>query len=87
MNKREEIASLICEISGLNREKADFTNQINLVTDLNMDSIKIVELIVRLEAEYGIEITDRYLDVNVLSDFDNLVALIEKLTETLKGEQ
>lgn len=82
MDIRERIAIKICNIAGINLEQMDLFKEINLITDLDFDSIKLIELIVILENEFEIEITDEYLDLNIISDFQKLVNLIEKLSES-----
>lgn len=84
MNIRERVAKQICAIADIDMEQINTLKEINLITDLELDSIKIVELIVVLENEFGIDISDDYLDLNILANFQQLVSLIEKLLEIKK---
>jgi acyl carrier protein len=52
----EKIAGIIADQLGIDSE--DITMESNLTEDLKADSIDIVALIMDLESEYGIEISD-----------------------------
>lgn len=80
MNITEKVAEIICRVADISKEQINVSHNINLITDLNLDSIKIVELIVVLENEFDINITDEYLDLNIISNFNELVALVERLS-------
>ena len=79
---RKRVAMQISSIVGINLEQIDTSKEFNLITDLEFDSIKLIELIIILENEFGIEITDEYLDLNIISDFQKLAGLIEKLSKS-----
>lgn len=54
----------------------------NLVTDLGLDSIGILQVILGIEKEFGISIENHELDSGLLSRMSNLVSMIqEKLYE------
>lgn len=82
MDTRKRMAMQISSIAGINLEQIDTSKEFNLITDLEFDSIKLIELIIILENEFGIEITDEYLDLNIISDFQKLADLIEKLAKS-----
>lgn len=82
MDIRKRVAMQISSIVGINLEQIDTSKEFNLITDLEFDSIKLIELIIILENEFGIEITDEYLDLNIISDFQKLAGLIEKLSKS-----
>lgn len=82
MDTRKRMAMQISSIAGINLEQIDTSKEFNIITDLEFDSIKLIELIIILENEFGIEITDEYLDLNIISDFQKLADLIEKLAKS-----
>ena len=53
-------------------------NQTNLITDLGLDSIGVLQLILGIEKEFGISIENHELDSETFSTIGNLVTVIEK---------
>lgn len=49
----------------------------NLIYDLNFDSIKIIELVILIETEFGIELKDEDLVLEKMSTFGGLIKIIE----------
>lgn len=47
---------------------------------LQMDSIQFISIVVQVEEEFGIEIPDECLTVDVLNTFDDFVSLIDKFS-------
>lgn len=61
---------------------AKIGEETNLVTDLGLDSIGILQVILGVEKEFGISIEQHELDSGLLSRMGNLVSMIqEKLYE------
>ncbi len=56
---KDRILELIAEQFGLNTD--ELTDDIDLRNDLNADSIDLVELVMSLEDEFGIEVNDEDL--------------------------
>lgn len=54
------------------------TKDLDLISDLDFDSMQIVELIVETENEFNIIIEDEDMDLEILSKFCNLNNMIEK---------
>ena len=50
----------------------------NLITDLGLDSIGILQVILGVEKEFGISIKQHELDSELLSRMGNLVSMIQK---------
>jgi acyl carrier protein len=53
-------------------------SQTNLITDLGLDSIGVLQLILGIEKEFGISIENHELDSETFSTIGNLVTVIEK---------
>ncbi len=49
----------------------------NLVAELGLDSINTIEYLIWVESEFGIQIADEDLSINLIDDLDNLVSYIE----------
>lgn len=54
------------------KQNFEYKKNINLRTDLNMDSLDIIKFFMELEEVYEIEITDECIDKNDLLNLDNL---------------
>lgn len=53
-------------------------DDLDLINELDFDSLQIVELIVEIENEFNIVIEDEDMDLEILSKFRNLNILVEK---------
>ena len=73
----EKIQEMLAEALGLSVEKV--TADAKIVDDLGADSLDVVELLSRLEDEFGIIIPDE--DVEQLLTVGDVVNEIEKLTK------
>ncbi len=73
----EKIKEMLAEALNLPAEKV--TAESKIVEDLGADSLDVVELLSRLEDEYGITIPDE--DVEQLLTVGDVVNEIEKLTK------
>lgn len=80
-----EIESKLQELIVSSGEDVDF-NKINedtdLVRDFNFDSISLIQLVVNIEKTFNIEINDEDLLIEKLSQYRELVMMLEeKLSE------
>jgi acyl carrier protein len=73
----EKIQAMLAEALNLPLEKV--TADAKIVDDLGADSLDVVELLSRLEEEYGIMIPDE--DVENLATVADVAAQIEKLAK------
>jgi len=59
-------------------DDADLLNeQTNLLSDLGLDSVAILQLILGIEKDFGVTIKDSELDSDVFSKMKNLIDIIE----------
>ena len=73
----EKIQAMLAEALNLSAEKV--TPDSKIVEDLGADSLDVVELLSRLEDEYGVIIPDE--DVETLVTVADVAAAIEKLVK------
>lgn len=63
-------------------EEVDLVNSVtehtNLITDIGLDSVAILQLILQIEKKYGITIRNDELDSDIFSSMNNIVTLIKK---------
>jgi acyl carrier protein len=79
---RLEIIGQLCEILESWVSDIDLTSKINeetnLITDLGLDSIGVLQVILGVEKAFGISIQTHELDSELLSRFGNLVRMIQE---------
>lgn len=64
-------------------DSVSLNEQTSLLTDLGLDSVAILQLILGIEKEFNVTIKDHELDSEVFSKMANLIDIIEgKLNET-----
>ena len=74
---KDRILELIAEQFGLNTDEV--TDDIDLRNDLNADSIDLVELVMSLEDEFGIEVNDEDLkNINTIGDIIEYASELEE---------
>ena len=73
----ESIVSVIKEV--LNNENLTINNETNLITDLGMDSISLMMLVVYIEDQYQIILPDDFFTIDKLSSVDIIVKTICEL--------
>lgn len=77
MTTFERIAKIICEYTDL--KPSEITEETNIRTDLQLNSLELVNLAVAIEDEFDVEIPDREaLGLETVAD---AVAIIEKYAD------
>lgn len=71
----KEIIAIIADVSGF--EESDITPDTNIVKDLEVDSIKAIEITVAIEKKFHVSIRDE--DVPKITSVKQAVDLVEKL--------
>lgn len=77
----EKIWELVVKNAGDTSEDLDIMvevkNDIDLINDLEYDSLRLITLIIDIESHYGIEIDDRYLLLDVLRKFNAIEKIVK----------
>ncbi|HTP03598.1 MAG TPA: acyl carrier protein [Nitrospirota bacterium] len=76
-NVEKEIVSIISDVSGLDAE--DITPEKNFFKDLEVDSIKAIEITVAIEKKFKVSIRDE--DVPKITTVQEAVALVNSLLD------
>jgi len=76
-NVEKEIVSIIADVSGFDEE--EITPDKNFFDDLEIDSIKAIEITVAIEKKFKISVRDE--DVPNITTVKEAVALVNKLME------
>ncbi len=74
-NIEKEIISIISDVSGIDEEK--ITLETNLVNDLEVDSIKAIEIAVAIEKKYKISVRDE--DIPNLTTVKQIIDISKSL--------
>ncbi len=74
-NVEQEIVSIIADVSGF--DEHEITPETNIVQDLEVDSIKAIEITVAIEKKFKVSIRDE--DVPKIVSVKQAVELVEKL--------
>lgn len=82
-NVEKEIKSIIADVSGVDEE--EITPDSNLANDLEIDSIKAIEIVVAIEKKYKVSIRDE--DIPNINTPRQIVELTkELLTKVAKSD-
>lgn len=73
----EKVQAMLAEALGISADK--ITPDARIIEDLGADSLDVVELLSRLEDEYGITIPDE--DVETLKTVGDVAAELEKISK------
>ncbi len=74
-NVEKEIISIISDVSGYDVE--EITPETNIMKDLEVDSIKAIEITVAIEKKFKVSVRDE--DVPKITTVKDALALVEKL--------
>jgi len=64
-------------VADYDQDKADLKGEYSLVDDLGADSLDIVELIMRFEEEFDIEISEEDLNTNHIDTINDAIELVK----------
>ncbi len=73
----KEIITIVADISGF--EPEEITPKSKLAADLEIDSIKAIEIVVAIEKKYKVSVRDE--DVPKISTVSDTVAVVRKLLD------
>jgi len=77
INVDERLRELIVKDSPVSITCGDIKEDTDLINDLGFDSIQIMKFLTEVENEFGIEIEDEYLSLEIIGKFGNLKETIE----------
>ena len=73
----KKLKQIIVDVATNSIELSVINDLTVLTNDLGFDSVQIVNLIVELEVQFGIEIDDDDLDIEKLTEYHNLLEMIK----------
>ena len=79
-NIEKEIVAIVSEVSGVDEEEISL--DANLAKDLDIDSIKAIEIIVAIEKKYKVSVRDE--DIPSINTVRQIVELSVKLLTTME---
>ncbi|CNJ65511.1 TPA: acyl carrier protein [Streptococcus agalactiae] len=75
-NIEKQLQIIICDIKSQNTT-LNFSDSLDLVDDLNFNSLDMVLLIIRIEEHFNIELSSNDLQKNKFSSYKNIKYLLE----------
>lgn len=80
----QSTSSILTEIVNeiLGTEDYEITEESNLIKDLDIDSINLILMVVKIEERFGITLPDEFLSKEYLSDCSSIIALIENTSKS-----
>ncbi|GII84218.1 hypothetical protein Ssi03_22080 [Sphaerisporangium siamense] len=73
---KAKLRKILVESLELSRDAADIPDT-NLVQELGLDSINTLEYLIWVESEFGIQIADEDLSVDLINDLNVLASYVE----------
>lgn len=73
----QKMVEVICRILEMDAKSSIINENTNLIEDYEMDSLKLVELIIEIESEFQIIIEDDDLDLDKISSVSFLNSLVK----------
>lgn len=73
-DKRGTVLDIVEDATGIERDELEGSKRLG--DDLNIDSLSLMDIAVRLEEEFGVEVPDE--DINRVKTIDELVGLVDK---------
>lgn len=73
----QKMVEVICRILEMDAKSSIINENTNLIEDYEMDSLKLVELIIEIESEFQIIIEDNDLDLDKISSVSFLNSLVK----------
>lgn len=84
LNNKKQLINLIGKYSKIEIEDEFLSDDISLDNDLGIDSIMLLQLVVDIEDEFSISISDDELDTEVIGTFGGLLSLINEKTARIE---
>ncbi len=86
LTTHERIINLICNDVAVGLSVDEVSNESSLFDDLSLDSIQLVELFTKLEAEFLIELDDDDLDFQHFASVNSLASFVDTMVTAGGGD-
>ena len=81
MKTKSTLDQVIFSVCKKNSTDFILSEKTNLVQDFGFSSIGLMELVIRIEEEFNIEVTNDFFDIKKLSDYNWLLKNLRKLLQ------
>ena len=78
MDNKKQLIDLIEKYSKIKIESVLLSDDVSLEKDLGIDSIMLLQLVVDIEDEFSISISDDELDIEIIGTYGGLLDLINQ---------
>lgn len=81
--KDAELKEVIVAVSGRGLSTDDINDATDLISDLSLDSVSLMQLIVEIETRFGFIFEDSMLDFEAITEYAKLKAYVEACRESV----
>lgn len=78
---KEKVVDILSKIFYYKSVDKDLIEYVDLIDDLEIDSISFISMLVEIESAFGITIPDDFLLVNYFSTVEDIVNLVKSMLE------
>jgi acyl carrier protein len=85
MPTRETLRNFLRELLAEYGETADFSDDTSLVISGMLDSLAVLRIVVFLEQEFGLDLSDQGFDQNDFDSVTSIMQMIKRVGPVIKG--
>ena len=78
MNTEERVKSILMEVKSLNATDVNWETNVDIIDDIGLDSLQIINFLLKLEDQLNIEIDFEEFNYNHLRSLDKFCNFLEK---------
>lgn len=78
MNTEEKVKTILMEVKSLNATEVNWSGNTDIINDIGLDSLQIINFLLKLEDKFNIEINFEEFNYNHLRSLDKFCNFLEK---------
>ena len=78
MNTEEKVKTILMEVKSLNTTDVNWSGNTDIINDIGLDSLQIINFLLKLEDQLNIEIDFEEFNYNHLRSLDQFCTFLEK---------
>jgi acyl carrier protein len=78
MNTEEKVKSILIELKSLNASDVNWNSNVDIIEDIGLDSLQIINFLLKLEDQLNIEIDFEEFNFNHLRSLEKFCSFLEK---------
>lgn len=81
MTTYERIKSFLCEVKGDHDLYEKITDRTNLIEDVGIDSLQLINFLLKIEDEFDVEFDFEEFDMSILNEFKTFCDYVEEMRQ------